>query len=193
MSFCTVPARRAGSAPCCSARPTYIASSHVAVALIVIDVFISSSGMPSNRVRISPRCGTGTPTLPTSPRASGWSGSYPVWVGRSNATDRPVWPRDRLVRYSSFDARADEWPEYVRISQGLSRVAMSLVSHPPRADRSAAPDRGHGHRRSLGGKEVQDELVHEIGLLHRHQVRCARDNRELRIRDRVVQLDRVLE
>ena len=34
-------------------------SSHIAVALIVIDVFISSSGMPSNSVRISPRCGTG--------------------------------------------------------------------------------------------------------------------------------------
>ena len=50
-------------------------SSHIAVALIVIDVFISSSGMPSNSVRISPRCGTGTPTLPTSPRASGSSGS----------------------------------------------------------------------------------------------------------------------
>ena len=75
MSFCTVPARRAGSAPCSSASATYIESSHMAVALIVIDVFISSSGMPSKSVRISPRWGTGTPTLPTSPRASGWSGS----------------------------------------------------------------------------------------------------------------------
>ena len=45
-------------------------NSHIAVALIVIDVFISPSGMPSNSCRISPRCGTGTPTLPTSPRAS---------------------------------------------------------------------------------------------------------------------------
>jgi hypothetical protein len=33
------------------------------------------------------------------------------------------------VRYSSFDARADEWPEYVRISQGLSRGAIFLLSH----------------------------------------------------------------
>ena len=33
-----------------------------------------------------------TPTLPTSPCAMGASGSYPIWVGRSNATDRPVWP-----------------------------------------------------------------------------------------------------
>ena len=72
--------------------------SHIAVALIVIDVFISPSGMPSKSVRISPRCGTGTPTLPTSPDACGSSGSYPVWVGRSNATDRPVCPLARLVR-----------------------------------------------------------------------------------------------
>ena len=32
------------------------------------------------------------------PRASSASGSYPVWVGRSNATDRPVWPLARLRR-----------------------------------------------------------------------------------------------
>jgi hypothetical protein len=31
--------------------------------------------MSSKRRRISPRCGTGTPTLPTSPRDSGESGS----------------------------------------------------------------------------------------------------------------------
>jgi hypothetical protein len=43
------------------------------VALIVIDVFIWPSGMPSNSVRMSPRCEIGTPTLPTSPRASTWS------------------------------------------------------------------------------------------------------------------------
>ena len=46
-----------------------------AVALIVIDVFIDVSGMSVKSRRISPRCGTGTPTLPTSPRESGESGS----------------------------------------------------------------------------------------------------------------------
>jgi hypothetical protein len=44
-----------------------------AVALIVIEVFICSSGMPSNSARMSPRWATGTPTLPTSPRARMWS------------------------------------------------------------------------------------------------------------------------
>jgi hypothetical protein len=33
-----------------------------------------------------------TPTLPTSPRAIGASGSWPIWVGRSKATDSPVCP-----------------------------------------------------------------------------------------------------
>jgi hypothetical protein len=70
----------------------------MAVALIVIEVFISVSGMPSKSARTSPRWLTGTPTLPTSPRASSWSGSYPVWVGRSKATDRPVWPLLRFCR-----------------------------------------------------------------------------------------------
>ena len=33
-----------------------------------------------------------TPVRPTSPSASGSSESSPSWVGRSNATERPVWP-----------------------------------------------------------------------------------------------------
>ena len=47
----------------------------MAGALIVIDVLASASGMPSNSMRMSPRWLTGTPTLPTSPRASSSSGS----------------------------------------------------------------------------------------------------------------------
>jgi hypothetical protein len=47
----------------------------MAGALIVMDVLASASGMPSNSVRMSPMWVTGTPTLPTSPRASASSGS----------------------------------------------------------------------------------------------------------------------
>jgi hypothetical protein len=81
MSFCVVPASRWATSSgersgfCSSATTWYIASSHMAVALMVIEVFIPVRGMPSNSLRISPRCGTGTPTLPTSPRLSGLSGS----------------------------------------------------------------------------------------------------------------------
>jgi len=42
---------------------------------MVIDVFVSASGMPSNSARMSSSDDTGTPTLPTSPRASTWSAS----------------------------------------------------------------------------------------------------------------------
>jgi hypothetical protein len=75
MSFCVVPLSSRRSAPCSSATVTYSASSHMAVALIVIDVFMRSRGIPSRSARMSPRSTTGTPTLPTSPRASGESGS----------------------------------------------------------------------------------------------------------------------
>ncbi len=75
MSFCVVPASVSNDAPCSSATVAYSASSHIAVALIVIDVFISASGIPSKSARMSPRCVTGTPTLPTSPVASRSSGS----------------------------------------------------------------------------------------------------------------------
>ena len=88
---------------------------------MVIEVFISASGMPSNSARMSPRCATGTPTRPTSPEASSWSGSYPVWVGRSKATDRPVCPFARLRRKSALVAAAEECPAYVRITHGRSR------------------------------------------------------------------------
>ena len=81
MSFWVVPASWAATSSgersgfCSSAATWYIASIHIATALMVIEVFISVSGIWSNSLRISPRCGTGTPTLPTSPRASGLSGS----------------------------------------------------------------------------------------------------------------------
>ncbi len=67
MSFWVVPLSSRRSAPCSSATVTYRASSHIAVALMVIEVFMRSSGMPSSRARMSPRWTTGTPTLPTSP------------------------------------------------------------------------------------------------------------------------------
>ena len=110
MSFCVVPASLAMSAPCSCATAWYRASSHMAVALMVIEVLLCSSGMPCSSARMSPRCPTGTPTRPTSPRASTWSASYPVWVGRSNATDRPVCPLARFRRNSALDSRAEEWP-----------------------------------------------------------------------------------
>ena len=88
MSFCVVPrssARRRRPAP--RRWPRRAPSSHAAVALIVIDVFISPGGMPSSSVRMWPRWATGTPTLPTSPRASGVVGVV-AGLGRQVEGDR---------------------------------------------------------------------------------------------------------
>ncbi len=75
MSFWVVPWSCSCPTPCSSAATMYSAKSHAAVALIVIDVFISPSGMPSISAAMSPRWEIGTPTLPTSPRASSSSES----------------------------------------------------------------------------------------------------------------------
>ena len=62
---------------------------------MVIEVETLSSGIPPKSVRMSSMESMATPTLPTSPCAIGSSESYPIWVGRSNATDRPMVPARR--------------------------------------------------------------------------------------------------
>ena len=68
-SFCVVPRSSALLTFCSSALATYSARSQAAVELMVIEVFIVAGGMLRISVRMWPRCATGTPTLPTSPRA----------------------------------------------------------------------------------------------------------------------------
>lgn len=98
MSFCTVPVSSAGSMPRSSATSWYMSSSRAAGALMVIEVETRSRGIPSKSVRMSSTESTATPTLPTSPRASGASESCPIWVGRSKATDSPVPPPSMSCR-----------------------------------------------------------------------------------------------
>ena len=66
-----------------------------AVALIVIEVDTRSRGIASKSSCMSTTLEIDTPTLPASLRAIGWSASYPIWVGRSNATLSPLWPWPR--------------------------------------------------------------------------------------------------
>ncbi len=70
-----VPPSVFGSAPCSLATATYSARRIGAVALIVIEVVTSASGIPSNSWRMSSIDAMLTPTLPTSPSATGSSGS----------------------------------------------------------------------------------------------------------------------
>ncbi len=97
-SFWVVPASFLTSTPRSRARATYSDSSHMAVPLIVIDVFIFSSGISSKRTWKSSSELIGTPTLPTSGRAMRSSESYPHWVARSKAMERPVCPLERFAR-----------------------------------------------------------------------------------------------
>ena len=92
MSFWIVPDSFFQSAPCFSATTRYIAKIIAAGELIVIDVVMSPSAMPSKSVSMSARDVTFTPHFPTSPSESSWSGSRPISVGRSKATLKPVPP-----------------------------------------------------------------------------------------------------
>jgi hypothetical protein len=91
------------------------------VALIVIDVETLSSGIPSKRSCMSSSVAMETPTLPASPWAIGASGSCPIWVGRSNATDSPFWPWSSRKRYRLFVSAAEPKPAYWRIVQSRER------------------------------------------------------------------------
>src|SRR5437867_3797655 len=131
MSFWTVPRRSRRGTPRASPAATYSARRMDAVALIVMLVLTSPSGMPLNSMPMSSIVETGTPTLPTSPRTKGSSGSYPICVGRSNATLRPVVPWSRRYRYRAFDSSADPKPAYSRIVQRRPRY---IVGYTPRVN-----------------------------------------------------------
>src|SRR3990170_8159561 len=124
MSFCTVPRRSFLDAPRPSATATYIARRMTAVALIVMLVLTWASGISRNSVAVSSRHATGTPARPTSPRAMGSSESKPIWVGRSNGTERPVVPWERRYRYRLFDSSAEPKPAYWRIVHSRPRYIV---------------------------------------------------------------------
>ena len=75
MSFWMVPLTASAGTPCPLATAMYRHSSTEAVALMVMEVETLSRGMPFSSVSMSRRLLTGTPTLPTSPRARGSSES----------------------------------------------------------------------------------------------------------------------
>ena len=74
-SFWAVPVITSWGCPCFSATAMYIATKIEAGALIVIEVEIWSSEIPSNSVSMSASVSMATPTCPTSPAAIGSSES----------------------------------------------------------------------------------------------------------------------
>ncbi|GFJ80546.1 hypothetical protein Phou_047260 [Phytohabitans houttuyneae] len=97
--------------------------------MIVIDVETLSSGIPSKSSRMSSSESIATPTLPTSPWATGSSESYPIWVGRSNATERPVVPAASNWWYRALDSAAVPNPAYCRMVHGRD---VYIVRYTPR-------------------------------------------------------------
>ena len=124
MSFWMVPFRSFARTPCFSPTATYIARRIAAVELIVIDVETFPRGIRSKRISMSSRESIATPTFPTSPKAIGLSESYPICVGRSKATERPVWPWSSRYRYRLFDSFASPKPAYWRIVQKRPRYMV---------------------------------------------------------------------
>src|SRR2546425_485723 len=131
ISFWTVPRSTARGMPRASAVAMYRASRIAAVALIVMLVLTRSRGRPSRRIRMSSIIGIATPTRPTSPRASGASLSYPIWVGRSNATLKPSLPCDSRYLNRRFVSFAVPNPAYCRI---VHRRPRYIVARTPRVN-----------------------------------------------------------
>src|SRR3989442_14890552 len=74
MSFCSVPPSLAAGTPCFSATAMYMQRRIAAGGLMVIDVVMSASGMPSNSVSMSASEAVATPQGPVSPRLGGGAG-----------------------------------------------------------------------------------------------------------------------
>ena len=125
MSFCMVPLRSAIEAPCSSAATMYMPRRTMAGALMVMDVLTASRGIPSNKIFMSSTDEMDTPTFPTSPNESSSSASKPNCVGKSNATERPIWPRSSNNLNRSLVASALENPAYCRMVQRRERYMVS--------------------------------------------------------------------
>ncbi len=89
--------------------------------LIVIEVVVPASGMPSNSTSMSSAESMATPQCPTSPSDRASSESRPISVGMSKATDRPAPPARSSILYRSLVCLALPKPENWRMVHGLPR------------------------------------------------------------------------
>ena len=71
MSFWMVPVSCAWATPCSSAATMYSARIGSTAPFMVIDTLMRSSGMPSNKIRMSRIESIATPAMPTSPITRG--------------------------------------------------------------------------------------------------------------------------
>ena len=115
MSFWGVAEILVRSKPAFSAAAWYMASMMEATALMVRPAPTLCRSMPAKAISKSRRQSTAMPTRPTSPWASGWSESSPIWVGRSKATFRPVCPWSIMSLKRSLVSLGVPKPVYWRV------------------------------------------------------------------------------
>ncbi len=97
MSVWSVPLRVPMSTPWRSAATRYMQKAGMAGPLMVMEVVVSPSGIPSKSRSMSATESIATPQWPTSPRACGESESWPMRVGMSKATESPPPPEARII------------------------------------------------------------------------------------------------
>jgi len=115
MSVWSVPSSVFQSTPCRSAAARKNANRITAGPLMVIDVVMSPSGMPSKSVSKSASESVATPHRPTSPSLRGSSESRPISVGMSNATLSPPCPCFSRNLYRAFVSAGEPNPANCRI------------------------------------------------------------------------------
>jgi len=121
MSFWGVALIRSRGKPNFSAVAWYMARATAATALMVRLVPMRARSMPAKAISKSRRLSTAMPTRPTSPSASGSSESRPIWVGRSKATFKPVWPLAIKNLKRPLVSSGVPKPAYWRMVQGRER------------------------------------------------------------------------
>ena len=124
-----MPERALAGTPCSSPATIKLDKIGRTAPFIVIETDILSSGMSENSRFISSTVSIATPALPTSAETLSWSESYPRWVAKSNATDKPFWPPASACLKNAFDSSAVEKPAYCRTVHGLP---VYMVAFGPR-------------------------------------------------------------
>ena len=97
--------------------------------LMVIETLVLSRSMPANSASMSSSTSTATPSRPTSPELMSSSESYPIRVGMSKSTERPVCPSAMRYLNRSFVSSGVPYPAICRIVQSRPR---NIVGYGPR-------------------------------------------------------------
>ena len=131
MSFCVVPASAwSRRAPCSSATATYSASSHIAVALIVIEVFIVAERDAVEQRPHVPQVRHRHADLADLAPGQFVVGVVPGLGRQVEGHRQPGLTLGHVAPVQRVGLGRRGVPAYVRISQGLSRIGQPAAEMP---------------------------------------------------------------